>query len=107
MAREPQAAEVFFALGDPTRLSVVRKLAAGEPLSATALARGAKVTRQAVAKHLAVLEGVGLVRPERLGREVVYSLEVARLRRAEEFLEGISSGWDRAIERLRRVAEER
>jgi DNA-binding transcriptional ArsR family regulator len=98
-------ADVFFALGDQTRLSVVRKLSDGGALSATALSGGAKVTRQAIVKHLQVLEGAGLVTHEKQGREVLYSLEARRLEQARTFLEGVSAGWDRAIERLRRMVE--
>jgi DNA-binding transcriptional ArsR family regulator len=105
-AREQVIADVFFALGDGTRLSVVRKLGVGSALSATALSDGAKVTRQAIVKHLQVLEGAGLVTHEKRGREVLYSLEARRLDDARAFLDGISAGWDRAIERLRRMVEE-
>lgn len=105
-AREQAVADVFFALGDGTRLSVVRKLSAGGALSATALADGATVTRQAIVKHLHVLEGAGLVTHEKRGREVLYALEARRIDEARTFLEGISAGWDRAIERLRRMVEE-
>lgn len=105
-AREQVAADVFSALGDRTRLSVVRKLGSGRALSATSLSNGAKVTRQAIVKHLQVLEGAGLVTHERRGREVLYSLELRRLSEARAFLDGISAGWDRAIERLRRMVEE-
>jgi DNA-binding transcriptional ArsR family regulator len=100
------AVDVFFALGDETRLSVVRKLGDGLPLSATALSDGAQVTRQAIMKHLQVLEGAGLVTHEKRGREVLYALESRRIDDARVFLEGISAGWDRAIERLRRMVEE-
>lgn len=98
---------MFFALGDGTRLSVVRKLGAGGSLSATALSDGAKVSRQAIAKHLRVLEGAGLVTHEKRGREVLYVLETRRILEAREFLDGVSEGWDRAIERLRRMVEDR
>jgi DNA-binding transcriptional ArsR family regulator len=98
--------DVFFALGDETRLSVVRKLGGGVALSATALSDGASMTRQAVAKHLRVLEEVGLVTHEKHGREVLYALEARPLDEAQAFLEGISAGWDRAIARLRRVVED-
>jgi DNA-binding transcriptional ArsR family regulator len=104
--RERAAAEVFFALGDGTRLSVVRKLGAEGALSATELSAGAKVTRQAIVKHLQVLEGAGLVTHAREGREVLYALETPRLAEARAFLDGISAGWDRAIERLRRLVED-
>jgi DNA-binding transcriptional ArsR family regulator len=104
-ASERAVAEVFFALGDGTRLSVVRKLAGGA-LSATALSEGAQVTRQAIVKHLRVLEGAGLVRHAKSGREVLYALEARRLEQARSFLDRVSSGWDRAIERLRAHVEE-
>lgn len=97
--------DIFFALGDETRLSVVGKLGEGVALSATALSERARVTRQAITKHLQVLEGAGLVAHERHGREVLYALDTRRLDEAKVFLDGISAGWDRAIERLRRVVE--
>jgi DNA-binding transcriptional ArsR family regulator len=103
---EARVADVFFALGDGTRLSVVRKLGAGGALSATTLSSGARVTRQAIVKHLRVLEGAGLVTHQKRGREVLYALEPRRLEDARLFLDGISAGWDRALERLRRLVEE-
>jgi DNA-binding transcriptional ArsR family regulator len=106
MAREQAAAAVFFALGDPTRLSVVRKLGTGGALSATALAGGASVTRQAIVKHLQVLEGAGLVSHEKRGREVVYALETRRLEDARSYLDSVSAAWDRALERLRKMVED-
>ena len=105
-ARNRAVADVFFALGDATRLSVVSRLGAGRALSATALSEGAKVTRQAIVKHLQVLEGAGLVTHERAGREVLYGLETKRLAEARAFLDRISASWDRAIERLRTLVEE-
>jgi DNA-binding transcriptional ArsR family regulator len=108
MSRRPEQAvvDVFSALGDETRLRVVRKLAAGTVLSATALSDGAAVTRQAISKHLQVLEGAGLVTHEKQGREVLYALEGRRLDEARAFLDGVSAGWDRAITRLRALVEE-
>lgn len=105
-ARERAVADVFFALGDGTRLSVVRKLGTGGALSATTLSDGANVTRQAIVKHLQVLEGAGLVTHEKQGREVLYALKLQRLDDARAFLEGVSASWDRAIERLRRMVED-
>jgi DNA-binding transcriptional ArsR family regulator len=106
MSSAPErAADLFFALGDRTRLSVVRKLGTGGALSATALSNGARVSRQAIVKHLQVLEGAGLVSHEKRGREVLYALEPRRLAEARAFLDGVSAGWDRAIERLRRIVE--
>jgi DNA-binding transcriptional ArsR family regulator len=103
---DPAAAEVFSALGDGRRLALVRRLGAG-PLSATVLSKRASVTRQAIIKHLRVLEGAGLVRHEKQGREVLYALEPKRLEAAQAFLDGISAGWDSAIGRLRKLVEER
>lgn len=99
------AADVFFALGDATRLSVVRRLSADGARSATALADGADVTRQAIVKHLQVLEGAGVVTHEKRGREVLYALEPARLEDARAFLDAVSAGWDRALGRLRDLVE--
>ena len=102
---EPAIAEVFFALGDETRLSVLEQLE-GAPRSATALSDGAVVTRQAIAKHLRVLEGARLVTREKRGREVLYALDARRLEEARAFLAAASARWDRALERLRRMVEE-
>jgi DNA-binding transcriptional ArsR family regulator len=104
-ARERGAADVFFALSDRTRLSVVRKLGAGGALTATVLSDGAQVTRQAIVKHLQVLEGAGLVKHEKRGREVLYALEPRRLEEARAFLDAVSAGWDQSLERLRQMVE--
>jgi DNA-binding transcriptional ArsR family regulator len=103
---ERAVAEVFFALGDDTRLSVVRKLGTAGALSATALSDGAHVTRQAIVKHLQVLEAAGLVTHDKRGREVLYALEPVGLEDAHAFLDSVAAGWDRAIERLRTIVEE-
>jgi DNA-binding transcriptional ArsR family regulator len=98
-------ADVFSALGDRTRLSVVRRLGVHGAQSATALADKSGVTRQAIVKHLQVLEGARLVTHEKRGREVLFALDTRRLEEASVFLNGISAGWDRAIERLRNMVE--
>jgi DNA-binding transcriptional ArsR family regulator len=64
------------------------------------------VTRQAIVKHLQVLEGAGLVTHKKRGREVLYALEPRRLGEARAFLDAVSAGWDRAIERLRELVEQ-
>ena len=71
-------ADIFFALGDRTRLSVLTKLGS-DALTATMLAEDAKVTRQAIVKHLQVLEGAGLVKHEKHGRDVLYVLKPEKL----------------------------
>jgi len=103
-SNEPQLAEIFFALGDQTRLSVLARLRGGA-LTATALADGARVTRQAIVRHLQVLDGAGLVTHERRGREVLYMPDARRLEEACAYLEMISAGWDRAIDSLRDMVE--
>lgn len=102
---ERAVAGVFFALGDETRLAVMRKLSTGTALSATALSDGAEISRQAIVKHLRVLEGAGLVSHAKHGREVLYSLESRRLSEARAFLEAVSARWDRALDRLRKLVE--
>jgi DNA-binding transcriptional ArsR family regulator len=98
-------AGLFFALGHETRLALVRRLGMG-PLSATALSERAPITRQAITKHLRVLEDTGLVTQEKRGREVLYAIEPRRLQEARAFLDAMSASWDRAIDRLRRTVED-
>jgi DNA-binding transcriptional ArsR family regulator len=98
-------AGAFFALGNQTRIAIVRRLGTG-PLSASALSERAPVTRQAITKHLRILESSGLVTHEKRGREVLYALETGRLQEARAFLDAISMSWDRAIDRLRRMVED-
>jgi DNA-binding transcriptional ArsR family regulator len=104
-ARERTMARVFAALGDGTRLSLVRRMLAAGALSATALAQDAAVSRQAIVKHLQVLEQAGVVVHERRGREVLYALDTRQVDEARAFLDRISAGWDRAIDRLRTMVE--
>lgn len=103
--RPDRAAPVFAALGDPTRLGVVARLSAGGPLSATALAGGAKVTRQAVSKHLRVLEDAGLVEAARRGREQRWALRPERLEEARAQLDLVARRWDDALARLAALVE--
>jgi DNA-binding transcriptional ArsR family regulator len=99
------SAPVFAALGDPTRLRVVDRLSAGGPASIAVLTTGSGVTRQAVAKHLRVLEDAGLVRGSRQGRESVWELETQRLADARRYLDVVSGQWDAALDRLRAFVE--
>jgi DNA-binding transcriptional ArsR family regulator len=100
-----EAAPVFAALGDRKRLQIVARLSGGGRLSITRLTSGTRVTRQAITKHLETLAAAGLVRSRREGRERLWELETARLARAGRYLEEISSQWDEAIARLRRLVE--
>lgn len=99
------AAPLFAALGDETRLQLVMRLAAGGPGSITRLSANSKVTRQAISKHLDVLSDAGLVRSTRRGRERVWDLAPERLSDAHEYLNRISRMWDQAIDRLRAFVE--
>jgi len=101
-----KAAPVFAALGDPTRLRVVARLCVDGPLSITHLSKGAKVTRQAITKHLRTLSDAGLVRDRRHGRERIWELEPKRLEMAHNCLNQISEQWDAAIDRLRAFVED-
>ena len=100
------AAPVFAALGDPTRLAVVLRLCADGPQSIAELSDGAAVTRQAITKHLIALAEAGLVRDSRHGRERIWELEPKRLAAARSWIDQISLEWDAAIERLRRLVED-
>ncbi|MDG3579505.1 metalloregulator ArsR/SmtB family transcription factor [Rhizobium sp. YJ-22] len=102
---EQELAGVFAALGDATRLALVTRLLAAGALSATALAEGQAISRQAIVKHLQVLEAARLVVHERHGREVLYSLDAQQVDAARAFLDAISAGWDRALARLRTLVE--
>ncbi len=93
-------AAVFAALGDVTRLGLIRQLSAAKVQSISALARDANMTRQAVTKHLKVLHDVGLVQPERAGREQLYALQPQALGAAEAYLRSVSAAWDDALARL-------
>jgi DNA-binding transcriptional ArsR family regulator len=100
------AAPLFAALGEPTRLSLVARLSREGPLSIARLSEGAGVTRQAITKHLLTLEHAGLVQGARSGREHVWQLETKRLERARRCLDHISGQWDAALERLRAHVED-
>jgi DNA-binding transcriptional ArsR family regulator len=99
-------ASVFAALGDATRLSVLVKLTSGRPQSISRLTIGTKLTRQAVTKHLRVLEGAGVVRCVRSGRESRFELETKPLDDVREYLGEVSKQWDNALARLKSFVEE-
>lgn len=100
------SAPLFAALGDRTRLRLVSRLCEQGPLSITELASGSEMTRQAITKHLSVMERAGLVHGRRRGRERILELERKRLDVAGDYLDQISQQWDGALERLRAFVEE-
>jgi len=100
------SAPVFAALGDPTRLRLVTRLGAEGPLSIARLTDGLDVTRQAVAKHLHVLEDARLARGVRQGREQLWELQKGPLDEARRSLESIARRWDEALLRLKAALEQ-
>jgi DNA-binding transcriptional ArsR family regulator len=98
-------AAVFAALGDETRLSLVSKLSNGPPQSISRLAEGSTLTRQAITKHLRVLEGAGVVHSVRAGRESLFAFRPEPLRELRSYLDRVSGQWDGALERLKSFVE--
>jgi DNA-binding transcriptional ArsR family regulator len=100
------SAFLFAALGDKKRLWLLSRLCDGGPMSITKLTAGSRVTRQGISKHLHVLEGAGLVRSRRRGRESIWQLEKRRLQEASRYLDLFSRQWDDALGRLRELVED-
>jgi DNA-binding transcriptional ArsR family regulator len=96
---------VFAALGDGTRLWLIARLTENSPASITRLASGGRITRQAITKHLHVLEGAGLAHARRQGREQLWELDARPLAGAQASLELISRQWERALGRLKAFVE--
>jgi DNA-binding transcriptional ArsR family regulator len=102
-----EAGAVFEALGDPTRRAVLRAVAERGPVTATELAAGLPVTRQAIAKHLGHLRAAGLVEPTKAGRETRFSATPAPMRRAGQWLDEVGAAWDDRLARLSARLQER
>ena len=99
-------APAFAALGDETRLTLVVRLSAGQPQSISQLTEGTRLTRQAITKHLRVLENAGIVHSIRTGRESHFEFNPQPLAEMAEYLESVSAQWDRALARLKSFVEE-
>ena len=99
-------AAVFAALGDETRLALVMKLSAGPPRSISQLTAGTRLTRQAITKHLHVLEDAKIVRPIRAGRESLYEFRPQPIDEMSAYLELVSRQWDQALGRLKAFVED-
>ncbi|MBF0663465.1 MULTISPECIES: ArsR/SmtB family transcription factor [unclassified Rhodococcus (in: high G+C Gram-positive bacteria)] len=95
---------VFAALADDTRWQLLQRLARS-PASASGLAGEFTVSRQAIAKHLSILEDCGLVTSERVGRELRFSAAGSRLSAVGRALEAVGSGWDRRLDAIKKAAE--
>ncbi|MGC0420984.1 ArsR/SmtB family transcription factor [Embleya sp. AB8] len=96
---------VLVALADPTRRQLLDLLAAQGSATATTLAERLPVSRQAVVKHLAVLDAAGLVTGGRVGREVRYAVRPAALDATARWMAGLAAEWDRRLATIKRIAE--
>jgi DNA-binding transcriptional ArsR family regulator len=106
LATRQTRAPVFAAFGDETRLALVSRLADGRPHSISELTTGTRLTRQAVTKHLRVLESVGVVRCARAGRERLFEFDPKPVEDLKEYLELVSEQWDQALARLKAFVED-
>jgi DNA-binding transcriptional ArsR family regulator len=104
-AETKNRAAIFAALGDETRLSLIGTLSSGQPHSISRLAQGSQLTRQAITKHLRVLEGAGVVQSIRTGRESLFELRPKPLKDAQAYLARVSGQWDDALARLKSFVE--
>jgi len=105
-AKRYARAPVFAALGDETRLSLVARLCAGQPYSISELTHGHKLTRQAITKHLRVLERVGIVHSIRTGRESRFEFVPEPIEAIKEYLDLVSEQWDQTLTRLKSFVED-
>lgn len=106
MRSRPSAqAALFAALGDKTRLALVVRLSSGEPASIAHLTTGTRITRQAVTKHLRVLQHAGIVRSVRAGRESLFELDARPFEDMKQYLSFVSEKWDQALARLKTFVE--
>jgi DNA-binding transcriptional ArsR family regulator len=103
--RGTNPALVFAALGDETRLALLEKLSDGNSRSIAKLSTDTRLTRQAITKHLRVLEEAGLVHSQRIGRESRFAYRPERIVEAKSYLDSVSAHWDEALARLRTLLE--
>jgi len=104
-AKTLATAPVFAALGDETRLVIITRLSDGEPRSIAQLTRGFMLTRQAITKHLRVLESAGIVHSVRSGRESRFAFDPEPLDEMKRYLNSVSEQWDQALSRLKSFVE--
>ena len=104
-AKRKEYAGVFAALGDETRLTIVGKLSDGQPHSISDLTRDTTLTRQAITKHLRVLEGAGIVNGVRSGRETLFAFNPKPINEVSDYLDLVSEQWDDALSRLKLFLE--
>ena len=97
--------ELWSAIGDPSRRRVLDLLVSNGEASAWSLAEHVPFSRQAVSKHLVVLEEAGLVSRRKQGREVLYQVDVNRLDEASRTMADLAAQWDRRLTSIKRLAE--
>jgi DNA-binding transcriptional ArsR family regulator len=102
-----QYAQVFFALGDKTRLRIIAALCVGGAFSITQLTANTQITRQAVTKHLQVLAEAGLVKVQKVGHERLWQFEPTQLDEARKSLEIIGQQWDQTLSKLKAFVEDK
>ena len=105
-ASQHSRAPVFAALGDNVRLSLIAKLSAGQSYSISQLTTGSRLTRQAITKHLRVLESVGIVRSVHKGRESLFKFDPKPIEETRKYLDDVSQQWDQALFRLKSFIED-
>jgi DNA-binding transcriptional ArsR family regulator len=98
-------ASVLAALADPTRRQLLDQLSARGRATASTLAGGLPISRQAVVKHLAVLDAAGLVDSTKVGREVRYAVRPEALDTTARWMSSLAAEWDRRLTKIKRVAE--
>src|SRR5271165_246007 len=104
-ARSRAHAPVFAALGDQTRLYLVEKLCGGEPRSISELTKGSRLSRQAITKHLRVLERAKIVHGSRSGRESLFAFKLQPIDEIKNYLDLVSEQWDQTLSRLNSFVE--
>jgi DNA-binding transcriptional ArsR family regulator len=104
-AKPKARARVFAALGDKTRLALVASLCSGQPRSISQLSQESKLTRQAITKHLGVLERAGIVRSSHAGRERIFQFEPEPIENLQAYLGSVSKQWDQTLARLKAHVE--
>ena len=104
-AKRQAHAPVFAALGDDTRLALVAKLCRGQPRSISQLTEDSRLTRQAITKHLRVLEHAGVVHSVRSGRESLFAFDPEPMQEIKKYLDLVSEQWDHALSRLKSFVE--
>src|SRR3981081_1128198 len=99
-------ASLFAALGDETRLLLVARLCDGQPRTISHLTRASRLTRQAITKHLRVLERAEIVRCVHTGRQSLFAFDPESIEGIQRYLDQVSAQWDQTLSRLRSFVED-